>query len=108
MYVHKLSPVKQAKNNQRVSYFNMILQTADESYRGVSYRAELHEKFATAEKRKSPIKLLNTKQKECRFDPKIQEIEISKYSKVSDTNVDFAHNVLDILPDIAAPILNCC
>ena len=47
--------MKKGKYNPNVSYHNFVLQTAEDTFRSVSYKPELHKKLQDAEQAKSLV-----------------------------------------------------
>ena len=53
------SPVKSGHKTSNITYFDMMIETPDVNYRGVSYRKDLREKLIKVEENYSPIKVKN-------------------------------------------------
>lgn len=62
-YVHNVSPMKKANSNSNLIYYNMMLQTQNETHRSVSYREDLREQMVDIAKQKSPIKIKTLKER---------------------------------------------
>ena len=101
VYVHKVSPIKESKQS-RTKYFNMVLQTEQETKRAVCYVPNMHAKFTTVEKEKSPVKLRKFKFTKNLFNPSVNDVTISGRTDVVTTEVDFVHK-LPGLSEAAVP-----
>nr|XP_046194732.1 uncharacterized protein LOC124025109 [Oncorhynchus gorbuscha] len=55
-YIHNVSAVKRGK---KTGYFNAVLQQEDESRNLMVFQPQLRDRFATAESRRTPVKLVN-------------------------------------------------
>ena len=62
-YIHLTSLVKSGLKNSIITYFDMMIQTPDVNYRGVSYKEDLREKLIKVDKNHSPIIMKNIKRK---------------------------------------------
>ncbi|XP_038836102.1 uncharacterized protein LOC120033729 [Salvelinus namaycush] len=54
-YIHNVSAVKRGK---KTGYFNAVLQQEDESRNLIVFQPQLRDRFATAESRRTPVKLV--------------------------------------------------
>ena len=77
-YVHLISPVKSGRKNSNITYFDMMIQTPNVNYRGISYRKDLREKLIKVGENHSPIKMKNIKRKINYQDNSKIDIEINK------------------------------
>ena len=73
-YIHAVSPVKKADKNEK-HYFNMILQTKDESIKAVCFSPEKQSELKTLEKVESPVKIQN-------FQKPDKDILLNKFTKI--------------------------
>ena len=80
-YVHNLSPVKKSK--RQVSYFNCQLQSQNQSFEAVAFKAELHESMKESTENKSPIKISGFKRRANFRDNQQQDIELNKMTKIT-------------------------
>ena len=55
-YTNLISPVKSERKNSYITYFDMMTQTPDVNYRGVSYRKDLREKLIKVKENHSALK----------------------------------------------------
>ena len=83
-YIHAVSPVKKADKNER-RYFNMILQTKDESIKAVCFALEKQSELKTLKKVESPVKIQN-------FQKPDKDILFNKFTKIKPiekSDIDF-------------------
>ncbi len=73
-YIHAVSPVKKADRNER-RYFNLILQTKDESIRAVCFATEKQSELKTLENVKSPVKIQN-------FQKPAKDVLLNRFTKI--------------------------
>lgn len=80
-YVHNLSPVKKSK--RQVSYFNCHLQSENQSFEAVAFKAELHESMKESNENRSPIKISGFKRRANFRNNQQQDIELNKMTKIT-------------------------
>ena len=98
-YVHNVTPVKPAKRNPSMKYFNLKLQSPSKSYRSVCFYDDYHDKLEEFSKSKSPIKLSGIKRKMNFYNPSEEDIEISKKTvieAVDDDEISFSYESDDV------------
>ena len=77
-YIYVILLVKYGRKKSNITYFDIMIQTPDANYRGVSHRKDLQKKFIKVEENHSPIKMKNIKRKiNCKDNSKI-DIKINK------------------------------
>ena len=95
VYVSNTTKLLPSKRNKDVNYFNMTLHSPTKVFRGVCYRPELMSHFSDAEQKKSPLKLSNVKRKINDYFPDLEDMEITKYSKIEPSNEEFNYKILN-------------
>lgn len=91
-----MSPVKTGKRNPSVKYYNLEFQSADEVFRGVSYREDLREKLQHAQKTKSPLKLMHVKRKVNYHDNTKTDIEVNNKTQLIEVpEIQFKYRKLE-------------
>ena len=73
-YVYAVSPVRKVDKNEK-RYFNVILQTKDESIKAVCFAPEKQSEMKTLEKVESPVKIQN-------FQKPDKDILLNKFTKI--------------------------
>lgn len=80
-YIHDLTEIKTSANNNL--YFNLQLQTEEESFRAVCYSPDKHKSLKAKAETSSPIKITNYQKKRNKYTSD-DEIHMSKRTKLSD------------------------
>ena len=81
-YVQNISPLKKAKKDANLKYFNYHMLCKDVTYGGVCYRPDLHNKLIDTSQSKSPVKIASARIKKNLFNEEDMDIVISRKATV--------------------------
>ena len=102
-YVHGVSPVKRAKQDSCMQYYDMKIQTENKVYHSVSYRLDLKDKLVDAAESKSPVKIRKFKLKTNLFDSGKQDVEINRVTEVTPYDAELSYIYKELDQDEKAP-----